>query len=323
MQKRKLWIDQLKGITIILVIIGHLIIDSEIEGECPDPVKWWIYTFHMPLFFFLSGIVFNKFYTVKKLSIKLLSFLAPFIVVGVGYTYFAGYSLHDFVTHKDKFGYWYLMVLSLFYIFHSFMGIPSKLNYKKKYIIGIVALAIFAFIWCITKLSSENQALFCSYHLYFNWPFFVTGYFLHNHIRFVKNKTIILPISLIVYIASAVIFSQTQFLGTLTYYLRGMGMIIFLTSLFYENKTIENCFIGKKLAYIGTKTLDIYIYHYFVKNVITLSLFGTWVCEDRYYIPVIIMSVVLAVLISYISIYIGKGVSLVPILRNIVYGKKF
>lgn len=49
---RIVWVDTAKGLGIILMIIGHL-----------DPpgsfLHRWIYSFHMPLFFILSGFVFN------------------------------------------------------------------------------------------------------------------------------------------------------------------------------------------------------------------------------------------------------------------------
>lgn len=49
--KRKHWVDVLKGIGIILVVIGHV---------CPScNFSKWIYTFHMPLFFSLSGYLWS------------------------------------------------------------------------------------------------------------------------------------------------------------------------------------------------------------------------------------------------------------------------
>ena len=46
------FIDQLKGITILLVVIGHLIEHN--AGR--DNFLWtFIYSFHMPLFMFISG----------------------------------------------------------------------------------------------------------------------------------------------------------------------------------------------------------------------------------------------------------------------------
>lgn len=51
--RRKEYLDIAKGIGIILVVLGH----------CPsvyNPLKQWIYSFHMPLFFFVGGMVWNK-----------------------------------------------------------------------------------------------------------------------------------------------------------------------------------------------------------------------------------------------------------------------
>lgn len=50
-KKRIIWIDQLKCIAFIFVIIGHLPI--------PGTFKSWIYSFHMPLFFFSTGLTMN------------------------------------------------------------------------------------------------------------------------------------------------------------------------------------------------------------------------------------------------------------------------
>ena len=45
------WIDIAKGIGIILVIMGHTIALRYSQ---------WLYTFHLPLFFLLSGLVYNE-----------------------------------------------------------------------------------------------------------------------------------------------------------------------------------------------------------------------------------------------------------------------
>ena len=51
MKKRDLTIDIAKGICIFLVVLGH----------CHDAgfIRHYIYLFHMPLFFFLSGMFFH------------------------------------------------------------------------------------------------------------------------------------------------------------------------------------------------------------------------------------------------------------------------
>ncbi|MGI8420532.1 MAG: acyltransferase family protein [Candidatus Levyibacteriota bacterium] len=49
--KRVSWIDICRGIGIIFVLYGHLL--------SSDSLRYLIYSFHMPLFFFLSGLVFK------------------------------------------------------------------------------------------------------------------------------------------------------------------------------------------------------------------------------------------------------------------------
>lgn len=50
--KRENWVDIAKGIGIILVVMGH--------ACCPKLPHGIIYSFHMPLFFFLSGLFISR-----------------------------------------------------------------------------------------------------------------------------------------------------------------------------------------------------------------------------------------------------------------------
>ena len=49
--QRKTYLDSLKGFGICLVVLGHVIPDSFTKAES------WIYSFHMPLFFIVSGML--------------------------------------------------------------------------------------------------------------------------------------------------------------------------------------------------------------------------------------------------------------------------
>lgn len=51
-KERVQWIDNCKGVAICFVILGHTLLTNN---------SWLIiYSFHMPLFFFLSGLVCNE-----------------------------------------------------------------------------------------------------------------------------------------------------------------------------------------------------------------------------------------------------------------------
>lgn len=75
--KRVEWVDIAKGIGMILVIIGHLSVPY---------TDLWIYTFHMPLFFFLSGAVFSgaKYRFSVFLKKKVKSLVIPYFALGFG-----------------------------------------------------------------------------------------------------------------------------------------------------------------------------------------------------------------------------------------------
>ena len=57
MKERIYWIDTLKGLLIMLVIMGHRVGND--FSQTLLMAKVYIYSFHMPLFFFLSGYVFK------------------------------------------------------------------------------------------------------------------------------------------------------------------------------------------------------------------------------------------------------------------------
>ena len=72
--KRKRDIDIAKGSAMLLVILGHTV-------YTPKSVVWWLYSFHMPLFFSISGIVFHpqKYLTWTQFLIaKIKSLLLPY-----------------------------------------------------------------------------------------------------------------------------------------------------------------------------------------------------------------------------------------------------
>ena len=50
-KNRIVWIDQLRGLTFYTVILGHMSISYDFKS--------FIYSFHMPLFFMITGLVFN------------------------------------------------------------------------------------------------------------------------------------------------------------------------------------------------------------------------------------------------------------------------
>lgn len=75
--ERVRYIDVAKGIGILLVIIGHTFPGSYVQRVC--------YSFHMPLFFFISGLCYNHSkYDFKRLwKIRMRQLLVPLLLFSV------------------------------------------------------------------------------------------------------------------------------------------------------------------------------------------------------------------------------------------------
>lgn len=125
-------IDILKGIGILFVIIAHM-------GDCPLLLKAWIYSFHMPLFFFISGYLYNNKY--ENMNLK------------------------EFIKIKSEKLLYPYITISIFYIFYNFT-IEKNINILLKRIISAIYSAkIFDInyvgaIWFITCLFSVEIIFF-------------------------------------------------------------------------------------------------------------------------------------------------------------------
>ena len=128
-KKRMSYIDVAKGIGILLVILGHCL-----AYGCQNQLFRCIYSFHMPLFFFLSGYVFHSKEATVFFSGKLKALLLPAlffqiinlmtyvaVVCGVGIAIGKNLAIyHGLISFG---GFWFVITLlyvsSLFYVFYE------------------------------------------------------------------------------------------------------------------------------------------------------------------------------------------------------------
>lgn len=75
-KKREEYFDVAKGIAILTVIMGHVIHDCTLKN--------WIFSFHMPIFFLISGYFFYKKESKSFMKAKARQLLIPYIVTCVG-----------------------------------------------------------------------------------------------------------------------------------------------------------------------------------------------------------------------------------------------
>ena len=93
-KERYIFVDYLKAFGILLVVIGHMPMGDNM-------LRNWIYSFHMPLFFFVSGFLYYRtddfIPFLKKNAQRLLLVLIPYMILHICFTF-----IQDFLFYKDN-----------------------------------------------------------------------------------------------------------------------------------------------------------------------------------------------------------------------------
>lgn len=161
-RKRIEWIDYLKAFACILVVLGHLIQSLQKSGidnnqEITSFINWFIYLFHMPVFFFISGYLYEKrkkefsWSNYKKFEVKKIINLAipyfTFYLLFVGINMMFSDSVNNprgiqdilNIFNKPMAPYWFLYALLSIFIA---MPVIEKIFKDKKYLILFVLLLL-------------------------------------------------------------------------------------------------------------------------------------------------------------------------------------
>ena len=271
------YIDRLKGLAITLVVMGHFILVVYEDNDC-GPFKF-INTVHMPLFMFLSGLVISKVPSAKRLIVMLFRFICPFLIVGGLLTLYRDEHISSLFTKSLKNGYWYLYILSLFYVFLFIKGLIRIKSCGRKMEMAIdilYFLLLYAAFWiCYINFPSSTNDLIGVDLSRMYWPYFYLGHFTnkYNLIRYVGKAigNTGYTIGLI-----TLLFSAIYFLNGIIHLanILALSFIYVFLFLFYEreecNTPIENF-----MQTVGKSSLDVYIYHYFFYGLITFPAVGS------------------------------------------------
>lgn len=315
------YIDRLKGLCILAVIVGHFIIWP--LGLDDDYVTSFVTSFHMPIFMFLSGFVISSTPNISKCIRKIPQFIFPMLIVGALLTLFTGHPLKDFIFSSTKSGYWYLWVLSIFYFLLSILSRNSNKSLishpVREVIFGIIIFALFLFLklFCPKILS-----VFFSFDQCFAlWPCFFLGFMSRRYsmTNYILKYNWISTIGILAY-TLLLIFYATG--------LKHLYMLVSVASiipfiLLFKKRNNYNTRIEQELAKIGRSSLDIYIYHYFIVNSILLLELGKWLRITRNFFLEGLISLAFSLAIAYLCILIGSIIKEYTLLNKIIYGRLF
>lgn len=331
--QRLTWADALRGLLILLVVIGH----SLQFGDYENRMSWnIIYSFHMAAFFVVSGYVsYKEQYKYSSLKQKSFQLLLPFAVWTIIPILLSGRGFNgifNVIMRPDK-SYWFIYVL--FVIIAIFTIVQqkspnSKLNICKKISIDIKDLLLASTILVLigTMLVLEFRCLGFQFISYY-FGFYVFGYWLRKYeVKFSVAQVAAIGVfwfalSLfwrmhsVPVILQGLTFLPSSLLNYSYRYLTAIvGSLFFIGFAMLVLNNSKNIIINV-LCYLGKVSLGIYIIHIFIGTPIT-SFYREQLSSDTS-LSFVLLDSVTRITISLVLIYI---IQRIPIVRLLLLGKK-
>lgn len=272
-KKRIAWLDMAKGYGMIFVILAHLEVGI---------IGIWIYTFHMPLFFLLSGYVFTEkkdFKTFFKHKCK--SMLLPYICLGIPMVLFD--SLMQYISGDDNAvsciilaigliiqqRMWTLWFLACLFFLNIFFFAAKRLLKTDSKMAG---LAVITTCMGLLYYKAGGPALPWNIDVcLMAYPFFFTGYFYKKKHASIEKYLYNKKTSVLLFIILGILNVGC---GYLTYKISGNGMEMFYSTYGFAPFTYASAFAGiacvilmskwitiKPIRYIGENSLLYFAWH--------------------------------------------------------------
>lgn len=348
--KRIEYIDALRGITMILVVFSHIEMTS-LGITTPTFVNALFMSFRMPLFFFISGFIAYKasiewnmrtWWAMSKK--KLLVQLIPTFIFGIIYTYaYFNADFQTFITHNGKLGYWFtIALLEIFLIVYTLNTCLYNDNhnvFKKNISISLIVLSGVLFG---TKIAlkmhpalNEIGNILSLHHTFNYFQYFAFGYicsiYKEEFNKLLENK----------YITAAIIILFAGLFYTKTSYINphvtnsmniwkmldiileiSVGyfglLIVFNTVKTYKETFTTSTRIGSALQYIGKRTLDIYLLHYFLLP--DLSIIGKYLQDGHNATLEIVIGILMSLIVIGLCLIISSILRTSPLLAKYLFG---
>lgn len=298
---RDYYFDSLKFYLISVVVLGHVLLE---QNGFNGVLLYWIYSFHMPLFVYISG-----YFTTCNTKDKFLKFIIRtfetfliFHVICLLFNYFSGKPITWNLIISPYGVYWYLFNLIIWRTVIQLLP-QTFLNHTKLVIFLSLLLGVCAgFVPIDKELSFQRVFAFL--------PFFILGFYSRRHgwIGYVRQGKLY---PYLLFVVSSVIF-------LLMYFCNAFSSPLLLENTSYENLTqvfvrlliwiiafgfsvffLKVARVSTIAAKLGPSILYIYVYHQFVVEF--LLLIGKKCMLPMNFFTAMIMTCVVLIICVFIS----------------------
>lgn len=269
------WLDYMKGVAILIVVVGHLAHNIGGKYMLFSP----IIICEMPLFFFLSGILANKIThrTIGENCKKRLQSLGiPLIVVGGVFNLCIG-GIPWFLFDVYHMGFWFLLsLLTCWLMFIPLLKGIKRIFKNKSKSISLMGELLLFLPFVIYKMvysyipKEVDDALSLNFTFTY-YRFFVVGYFIGLYYQKMKTRVTLIMSVVLTLIVMVLIITENSVLSYIPMTIQQLILSVCLAGSIYVCYKYSCSFLKKVLQRYGKGSLVIYMFHMMVIKYIDMS----------------------------------------------------
>ncbi len=308
--ERETWVDNVKVIACILVVLGHFFQGITNENILPrnDLFQWFnqtIYYFHVPLFFICSGYLYQTFSRVEDIHSWRRNTLKKVLNLGVPYFVFSFAKWFVKAILSDDglsglFDVWFLYPMPpywyLYALFFLFLVTPTFRN-KTMAVGGLVIAMLAKIIGMLAECDVKAISYILSHEIWFVIGMCISVW---NIKAYIKKSMIIIPIVTgVVFGVLSVLIYKANMQHAMASFIMGLiaccSIIMMVMILFKGGKQVE------VFAYLSKYTMPIFLMHTLFAAPVRIILLkaGIWNAA---------VHVVLGLLISFVGPIVAMAI---------------
>ena len=343
------YIDALRGFIMLIIVYWHINYFSfdvlKVINEINSFENIFL-PFGMPLFFFISGLfAYKEKQTwkwqncIKYIGSKFKQLLIPTIIFLVLYVYVFNLSLKESLINPMKYGYWFTISLFEYFVLYVLIAkLLNKIKHSWKYDISLLIIGLFIFIATISPQKTLSH-IGISDMLPNAFGFGQMQYFIYFVIGIIAkrrfdifesylNSSKLIGLTIILFIIIAFVWlKEGAIYGIpinlfIVLFLGFSGSIVTFSFFYkYQDSFTKETKVGRVLQYIGKRTLDIYLLHYFFLPH-NLQMIGEWFTENINPTLEFFVSLTLAAMVIALCLVVSNIIRISPFLANWLFGVK-
>jgi len=331
-KQRIAYIDAMRGFTMILVVYSHIC--HFCLGDSLLGFNATFFLFRLPCFFFISGWLFEpvchhpfRQMVCKKFMVQIVPTFIFLLLLAPPPEFF-----HQLGALKG--GYWFTFVLFEFFILYMVIARLGRM--WSPWLALAIALASFCYARYYNGIQSSavgiqawvvNMLGFLSVVLWRFFLFFYIGAWVRRHfeafIHWTSKPAVIIMIVALFFVIASTPHLDNIWFELFRFYVGGIsGMWMVFTCFRLLASWLQRLHLSRPLQYVGTRTLDIYLLHYFFLPRFLMTYADQLKALDSQFVEfLVIMGVSLIVLgLSLLASYV---IRLSPFLGHYLFGVKY